>query len=154
MGGPRVGVLVAGHVDAVPYQLVGAAEGPAHGRHRLFGYGRPDGQVVRTPPAQPAQGAVPGALPRSMEGADQWPVTEHQRGLRRPGGQRLVQVHHVEMLVTKGPNGAQGGADVRGDGSHRTVGRGGYGVAERGDESVGWRPVAGTEDPGVHAQVT
>ena len=75
------------------------------------------------------------------------PSVNEQRGLGRPGDERLVEVDDVEVLVAQRPDGAQLGRRVRGEGRHRAVGGGRHADAERGDAGVGRRTVAGRRAP-------
>ena len=68
-----------------------------------------------------------------------------QRGHRRPGRERLVEVEHVELLVAQGADRAQRRGRVGGERGDRAVGRGRQAVAERGDERRRRRAVARRE---------
>ena len=92
-----------------------------------------------------------GRSPGGVEGADHRRRVQQQGGHGGPGGHRLVQVEHVEVLVAQGPDGAQRRRGVGGQRRHRAVGRGRDAVAERRDERVGRRAVAGSHHPDLVA---
>ena len=82
-----------------------------------------------------------------VERADDRRAAHHQRRHRRPGGERLVDVEHVELLVAQGADRAQRGRGVGRQRGDRPVGRRRQAVAERRDERFRRRAVARSEHP-------
>ncbi len=134
-------------LDAVEHHRVVAAQvavgellrvGGHHAAH-LDAAGQPAHDAVQ----HPVRAAVAGGVERAH---DRRRVEQHG-GLRRPRGQRLVQVEDVEVLVAKGADGAQHGRRIRRDRSDRPVGGGRDAVAERRHVRRRRRAVAGGQHP-------
>ena len=135
-------------LDAVEQQLVGRRRGTlaasacassdtAQRRSRRPASQRTPGRATGSRRSRRRRGTCRPAAPAAARSAV----------MRGAGGERLVQVEHVELLVPQGPDGAELRRGVGRERGHRAVGGGRDAVAERRHPGVGRRPVAGPEHP-------
>ncbi len=123
---------VEGQVVTSPEVVLGQLAGVLRHRHPVV---EPTGQEAdRVGHEFVRQGTTGG-----VEGADQWCRPQEQRGHGRTGGEGLVQVDDVEVLVPHGPDGPQLSRRVGGDRGDRAVRRGRQAQAQRRHPRVrGW----------------
>ncbi len=149
VGGPRLGRREPLHLHPVEHELVVAVEVVPSEVAGVLGHRDAQVQTAGTPLHQRLHGGVGGLGARSVEGADERGGLEQERRDRRPGGERLVEVHDVERLVPQRTDGAELSGGVGGDRGDRAVGRGGQAVAQRGHEQLGRRTVARGQHTGL-----
>ena len=148
-GGNSGGLAVSAQLDAVEGQGVVAPEGVAG---HVAGRGRDRDPIVEPAGQEPGgrgQPVVGQGAAGGVEGADERGGLGQQGGHGGAGGQRLVQVDHVEVLVPQGPDQPELAGRVRGDRGDGAIGYGGDAGPQRGDARIGRGPVARPQHPGV-----
>jgi len=152
LGGPRIGLGEAGHVDPVEDQLVPPTERLGRGGQGVVRDSAAELQLVGGPPCDGPDRTVGGAPTGPVERSDHRGVGEQERRHGRPGHEWFVQMQQVELLVPQDPDGSQRAGRIGGDGRHRSVRGGRYRLAERYDRRVRRRTVARSQDPSVDAE--
>ena len=147
LGVDGLGVGDGVDLDAVEqHPVVVTAEVAAHELEGVLGDDDTAADVLGPAHDQRLEHAVAGRAAGGVERAHDRCRVHEQRGHRRAGHERLVDVEDVELLVVESPDRAQGGRRVRRQRGDRPVGRRRQAVAERGHEGLWRRPVARTED--------